>query len=41
MNFEESRKHVTRNAIIDKTIEKRKKTRDKKQEIGNKEHIVE
>jgi len=41
MNFKRNKKHISRNIIIDKTIIKRKKAKDKKQETKNKEHIVE
>ena len=38
-NFERNKKYIARNTIIDKT--KEKKAKDKKQETGNKEYIVE
>ena len=41
MDFRRKRKHISRNIIVDKTITKRKKAKGKKQETGNKEHIVE
>jgi len=44
MNFGKNKKHVTRNRKIQLSIKwshKRKKARNKKQETGNKEHIVE
>jgi len=39
--LQKKRKHISRNIIVDKTITKRKKAKGKKQETGNKKHIVE
>jgi len=36
-----NRKHAARNTIANKTVAKREKARGKKQETGNKKHIVE
>jgi len=41
MNFEKNKKYITKNIIVDKTVAKKKKAKDKKQKTGNKQHIVE
>ena len=40
-NFEKNKKYIARNTIVDKTVAKEKIAKGKKQETGNKEHIVE
>jgi len=40
-NFGRNKKHVTKNTIVDKTVINGQEATSKKQQIGNKEHIVE
>jgi len=39
--LERNKECIARNTIVDKTVAKAKKAKGKKQETGNKEHIVE
>ena len=39
--FQRNKKYVARNIIVNKTVAKEKKAKDKKQKIGNKDRIAE